>query len=156
MTGAGRGSDDEVRPPELTESELRVLAEELRLSISKLVRGIRAQNAGLPRVQAEALAQLDEEGAQMIAELAARRGVRHQGMSRAVADLDSKGYITRSPNPADRRGFVISLSPAGKRALENGRDLRRDALARAIAERLDHTQVDLLRQVPELLRRITP
>ena len=140
----------------MAESDARALAEDLRLAISRLVRATRAQSSGLPRVHAEALAQLDAEGAQTIAQLAARRGVRHQGMSRAVGELESTGYVSRSPNPSDGRGYVISLTEAGHAALEHGRDLRRDLLARAITERLDDEQLELLKQVPELLRRITP
>lgn len=136
--------------------DARELAENLRVAISRLVRAVRAQSAGLPRAHTEALAQLDADGAQTIAQLAIRRGVRHQGMSRAVAELEQNGFVSRAPNPADRRGFVISLTEQGRAALERGRDVRRDVLARAIAERLDGEEQELLRRVPDLLRRITP
>ncbi|GAB3611732.1 hypothetical protein GCM10027415_00720 [Humibacter ginsengisoli] len=138
----------------MPETDARELAENLRVAISRLVRSVRAQTAGAPRAHTEALAQLDAEGAQTIAQLAARRGVRHQGMSRTVAELERNGFVSRAPNPADRRGFVISLTEPGRAALERGRDVRRDVLARAITERLDEGEQELLRRVPDLLQKL--
>jgi DNA-binding MarR family transcriptional regulator len=33
-----------------------------------------------------------------------------------IDDLERAGYVTRERNPGDRRAYVITLTPAGKRA----------------------------------------
>ncbi|GAB3799667.1 hypothetical protein GCM10028798_13050 [Humibacter antri] len=154
MSAAASGSGGS-RRDDTPETDARELAENLRVAIGRLVRSVRAQSTGRPRAHAEALAQLDAEGAQTIAQLATRRGVRHQGMSRAIAELERNGLVSRASNPADGRGFVISLTESGRVALERGRDVRRDLLAHAITERLDDDERELLRRVPDLLRKIT-
>jgi len=132
------------------------LAEELRLAVSRLVRQTRARADELPRARAETLARLEAEGGQTIAQLAEHRGVRHQAMSRGVAELEALGLVAREPDPADARASLIRLSDAGREALTRGRAARRDLLASAIAERLDDEELALLRRVPALLARLSP
>ncbi|QJA00717.1 MULTISPECIES: MarR family transcriptional regulator [unclassified Leifsonia] len=130
------------------------LAEDLRLAVGEFVRATRAETDVLPRVKADSLSQLERRGPQTIAQLAAARGVRHQGMSRAVAELESHGLVHRMRNPADARGWVISLSERGQAALEADRTARRDTVARGIEDRLDANERALLAQVPALLRKL--
>ncbi|GLY92327.1 MarR family winged helix-turn-helix transcriptional regulator [Actinoallomurus iriomotensis] len=136
------------------ETSYRQLAEELRQAVGRFVRATRARTDTLPPMRAEALGQLDREGPQTIAQLAAGRGVRHQSMSRMVAELEDLGLIEKIANPADGRGFVISLSPTGRAALDTDRAARRDHLAAAIAENLDDAERRALAAVPDLLAKL--
>lgn len=131
------------------------LAEELRLAVSHLVRSTRAYADELTRAHAETLALLERHGERTIAELAAERGVRHQAMSRTVAELDQAGMVERRPSPSDARAFIIGLAERGRVALQRDRETRRDLLARAIAG-LDDDDRRMLRSVPGLLRKLTP
>lgn len=137
------------------ESQDRELAEELRLAVSHLVRSTRAHADELPRAHAETLALLERHGGRTIAELAADRGVRHQAMSRTVAELDKAGMIERRQSPSDARAFIIRLAERGRVALQRDREARRDLLARAIAA-LDDDDRRRLTSVPGLLRKLTP
>lgn len=138
------------------EASVAELAEDLRVSVGRLVRSTRARADELSRGRAETLARLEAAGGQTIAQLAAHRGVRHQAMSRCVTELDDLGLVRREQSPTDARASVILLSAAGREALARGRAARRDVLATAIVERLDDDERALLRRVPALLRKITP
>lgn len=130
------------------------LAEDLRLAVARLVRQTRAQADELPRGRAETLARLETAGAQTIAQLAEHRGVRHQAMSRSIAELGELGLVRRMPSPTDARASLILLSVAGAQALEEDRQARRDVLATAIAA-LEPDELAVLRQVPALFAKLT-
>lgn len=132
------------------------LAEELRDAVGRFVRAVRADADTLPPARATTLAHLDRHGDRTIAQLASARGVRHQGMSRTVAELEALGQVGRRPNPLDRRGWVIGLTDAGRAALERDRVARRDLVAERIASELDAEDRRLLAAVPALLRRLAP
>jgi DNA-binding MarR family transcriptional regulator len=131
------------------------LAEQLRQAIGRLVRTTRAHADALPRTHAETLGYLSREGPRTIAELAALRRVKHQSMSRTVGELDSLGFVSRAANPADARGFVITLTPAGAVALDTDRAARREWVAARIAKALTPEEQSLLAAVPALLDRLS-
>jgi DNA-binding MarR family transcriptional regulator len=139
---------------ESDDSDLAFLADDLRQAIGRFVRVIRAGADTLPPTRADALGYLSREGPRTIAELAARRGVKHQSMSRTVAELEELAYVTREPNPADARGFVITLTAAGEAALDADRRARRDWVAAAIRTKLTPAEQQMLRAVPLLLDRL--
>ncbi|MFI1995243.1 MarR family winged helix-turn-helix transcriptional regulator [Actinoplanes sp. NPDC020271] len=131
------------------------LAERLRLSIGRLVRGTRTGADTLPRTRSEALGLLLREGPRTIAQLAGHRGVKHQSMSRTVAELEALGLVERQPSPDDGRAFVITLTEAGAAALDADRQARRRLLATAIAERLSPAEREMLAVLPTLLDRLS-
>jgi DNA-binding MarR family transcriptional regulator len=130
------------------------VAEELRAAIGRFVRATRAHAGSLPPMRAEAMGYLSREGPRTVAELAAIRGVRHQSMSRIVGELGGLGFVDRSPNPADARENVVTLTAAGRAALEADRAARRDWVAAAIEARLTPAERAMLRAVPLLLDRL--
>jgi DNA-binding MarR family transcriptional regulator len=138
-------------PMTAEEDQYREVAEALRQAVGRFVRVTRAQADTLPPIRAEVLGQLERDGPQTIAALATRRGVRHQTMSRMVGDLEQLGLVARAPNPADARGFVISIAVGGQAALETDRAARRDWLARAIADRLGAKDRQAVADIPRLL-----
>ena len=131
------------------------IAEELRRSIGRFVRATRAHADTLPPTRAEAMGFLSREGPLSIAELSTFRGVRHQSMSRMVAELQELGFTSRAPNPADAREVMITLTEAGEAALDADRAARRDWVAQAIASRLTPAEQAMLRAVPALLDRLS-
>jgi DNA-binding MarR family transcriptional regulator len=50
-------------------------------------------------------------------DIACALGVSPSAVSRAVATVQSLGYVTRETDPADARAHVLSLTPAGMRFL---------------------------------------
>jgi DNA-binding MarR family transcriptional regulator len=131
------------------------LAERLRVSIGHFVRATRAHADSLSPPHASTLGMLDREGDLSIAAMAERRGVRHQSMSRTVVELERLGHVARRRNPADGRGFLLTLTGSGREALERDRRARRDWLSQAIHEVLDGEERAVLERVPDLLDRLS-
>ncbi|PJJ72981.1 DNA-binding MarR family transcriptional regulator [Diaminobutyricimonas aerilata] len=137
----------------LTPEELE-RAERLRNAVGVAVRAVRAAPHPLPQGQIETLGFLVRDGEHSIAALARRRGVRHQSMSSAVAELEAGGLVERRPDPADARGLLIAATDAGVAAIEEERRLRAGTIALAIREALDEREREVLDRLPGLLERI--
>lgn len=52
------------------------------------------------------------------ARLAAHLGISRPGVSKKLARLEERGFLTRSTNPADRRSARISMTDAGKDTID--------------------------------------
>jgi DNA-binding MarR family transcriptional regulator len=130
------------------------LAADLRQSVGRLVRAARREADALPAAHTATLGFLSREGAMTIADLARRRGVKHQGQSRTVGELAGLGYVERTASDADRRVTVIGLTASGAAVLQREMDARADWLAAALREELDDDERALLLKVPDLLERL--
>lgn len=73
--------------------------------------------AGTRRYHYSLLAALDEVGPTSQAELSRRTAIDRSDMVAAINELAGQGYIERSPDPADRRRNVVTMTPAGHRRL---------------------------------------
>ncbi|MEV6175990.1 MarR family winged helix-turn-helix transcriptional regulator [Streptomyces sp. NPDC052016] len=51
--------------------------------------------------------------------LAANLGLSRAGVSKTLAKLEKRGFIARTPNPADRRAALITITEAGARAVDD-------------------------------------
>ncbi len=132
-----------------------VLAEQLRSAVGRFVRATRARADTVPPSRTETLRRLDREGPQTIADLARFRGVSHQAVSRAVAELERLGLVERAVNPHDARGYVLALSDAGRAAVETDRLARGEVIADAIRSALTPDERRALARVPALLDALT-
>lgn len=63
------------------------------------------------------LATLDEFGAASQAALGRRSGIHVSDVVAALNELTDRDYVTREPDPADRRRNVVTITPAGRRQL---------------------------------------
>jgi DNA-binding MarR family transcriptional regulator len=54
-------------------------------------------------------------------------------VSRQVADLERRGLVERSPDPAGGRGVLLQVTPRGAELLEEAARLRRTELDRRLA-----------------------
>jgi DNA-binding MarR family transcriptional regulator len=61
-----------------------------------------------------------------ITALAERMGVTQQAASKAVADLERRGLLTREPDPEDARTKLLHLTDHAHQAVEATRRLRKD------------------------------
>ncbi|MHB9862220.1 MarR family winged helix-turn-helix transcriptional regulator [Streptomyces sp. YIM S03343] len=50
--------------------------------------------------------------------LADRMGLSRAGVSKTLAKLERRGFLSRCPNPADRRAALITITPAGAEAVD--------------------------------------
>jgi len=51
--------------------------------------------------------------------LAQRMGLSRAGVSKTLAKLERRGFITRTPNPADRRAALVTITEAGAEAVDH-------------------------------------
>jgi DNA-binding MarR family transcriptional regulator len=76
-----------------------------------------------------------------IGALAERLGVSQQAASKAVADLERRGYVRREADPADGRARRAALTARGEAAIAAGRR-HRAAVEAELAERLGPRRVE--------------
>ena len=65
------------------------------------------------------LAALDEFGADSQVQIAQRCGIDQSDMHTMLNELAGQGHVARTPDPADRRRNLITLTAAGRRRLED-------------------------------------
>lgn len=121
--------------------------------LGQLVRRLRREYA-FPIAQASVLSRLDREGAQTTSALAAAERIRPQSMSQTLLELEGDGYISRRPDPADRRQVLIDLTESGRARLREDRRRREGWLAAAIAANLTAEEQQTLVEALPLLRRL--
>ncbi len=85
-------------------------------------------------------------GPQTIGTLADRLEVTQQAVSKSVADLERRGYVTRTPDPDDARARRVALTDRGDAAIAGGRR-HRAAIDAELAERLGPRRVEGARRV---------
>ncbi|MFJ9704924.1 MarR family winged helix-turn-helix transcriptional regulator [Streptomyces sp. NPDC101234] len=51
--------------------------------------------------------------------LAERLGLSRAGVSKTLGKLEKRGFITRTPNPADRRAALVTVTEAGAKAVDD-------------------------------------
>src|SRR5215213_6582170 len=68
-----------------------------------------------------------------------------------VGRLEKRGHLERSPNPDDRRSYLVALTDDGQALLRTARPRFR-ALAEAVEQRLGNERVDGLRAELAVLR----
>ncbi|WP_031506968.1 MarR family winged helix-turn-helix transcriptional regulator [Streptomyces megasporus] len=99
------------------------------------------------------LSALEEHGPASQAELGRRCGIDRSDVVAALNELAGRGLVTRSPDPADRRRNIVTVTPAGLRQLARLDEVlgraqdellaglsadERDRLIRLLTKILDH------------------
>lgn len=114
-------------------------SEEVRAVISRLRRRIlrAAQPEDMTLGQASVLAHLGRvaDSGVTAGELARTESVRHQSMTAMIGALAERGLVDRRPDPDDGRRQLITLTPEGRRRMEEGRQARSEWLAGRLQER---------------------
>ena len=134
-------------------SSVDELAAHLRASISTLVRNTRVVDR-VPQIPAAVLDLLAARGPMTTAELAARRGVRHQTMAATVKELVDAGLLDAGADPDDARKKILTVTQAGQTAIEADRRQRVGLLAAAMDQVLDEDEQRVLARALELLDRV--
>jgi DNA-binding MarR family transcriptional regulator len=132
------------------------LASELRLSVARLSRRLRAEREPDNPLSVAALSALGvvfREGECTIGALAAQERVQPPSMTRTVNCLVEQGYMTRRPHATDGRQVLVDITEKGRQTLLADRR-RRDAwLVRRLHE-LDPGERELLRRAAPLIQRL--
>src|ERR1700733_13315055 len=132
------------------------LATELRISVSRLARRLRAERIArglateLSDTQLGALAALERHDAMTPGELAEHEKVQPPSMTRVIAVLEERGLVRRAAPPTDRRQVILTVTQAGRDLVQLVR-LRREAwLAQRLQELTPEERVTLLAAAPIL------
>jgi DNA-binding MarR family transcriptional regulator len=140
------------RTDDLTEA-----ASAIRRSVVRLVRRMRLERAdeALSLFTLSILGILYQEGAVTATGLARRERVQPQSLTRVLASLEKKGFVSRQRDGTDGRRLLITLTSEGKRAL--GADVRRKEawLAKEMERALAPDERGLLLRASRLLDRLT-
>jgi DNA-binding MarR family transcriptional regulator len=145
---------NEQADPRVASSQL--LAAELRVLIGKLSRRLREQaNPGdFTWSQKSVLIRLEREGPATVTTLARAEGMRPQSMGATVSTLEQAGLVTGSPDPADGRQTILSITPRCRELIRATRAAKEDWLFHAIQSRLAPQEQDELARALALLNRV--
>jgi DNA-binding MarR family transcriptional regulator len=133
-----------------------LLAGELRVLLGKLSRRLRDQaNPGdFTWSQKSVLIRLEREGPATVTTLARAEGVRPQSMGATVSTLEQAGLVTGSPDPADGRQTILSLTAKCREWIRASRAAKEDWLFRAIQAKLAPEEQQELANALPLLNRL--
>ncbi|MFF9817388.1 MarR family winged helix-turn-helix transcriptional regulator [Streptomyces sp. NPDC014006] len=142
--------------PEISGSAARG-AQELRVLIGRLRRRVRevAGDDALTPSQVSALTLVGKHGAATASALASAEGVRPQSMAATLAALEQHGLIRRSPDPADGRRQLVTLTEAGQDRIAGDRQAREEWLARALQDRFTEAERRTVLEALALLERLS-
>ncbi|GAA2589946.1 MarR family transcriptional regulator [Microbacterium binotii] len=141
---------------EMTDESPRAAeAAELRMSVFRLARRLRAQRAvdSMSDGQFSVLMALKVNGTRTLGELAARERVTAPSMNRTVNCLEESGYLERRSDDTDRRKVNIVLTDAGRAVVEET-VRRRNAWLEEALDELDADERATLHAASEILRKV--
>ena len=104
--------------------------------------------------QRSVLLRLERHDGATVTELALAEGVRSQSMGATVASLIDTGYVKGSPDPADGRRTLLSITPQTRKVLRQVRAAREDWLQHAIEARYSAAEQKQLAAAVKLLKRL--
>ncbi|MGZ8666619.1 MAG: MarR family winged helix-turn-helix transcriptional regulator [Solirubrobacterales bacterium] len=132
--------------PELSSSAAR-----LRLAITRAARRLRQEApANLTPTSAAALATVERHGPLTPSELAKIERVKRPTATRTLRHLAELGLVDRTPDPADGRSALVSVTPAGRERLRRLRGRKNAYLARRMRE-MPEDDVRTLERAAEIL-----
>ena len=138
-----------------TPSGANELAHQLRLTVLRLARRVRAERAddAMSDGRLSVLSLLANMGAQTLGSLAESERVTPPSMNRTINALVESGLVTRVADSSDGRKVVIDLSDAGSRLVKETRR-KRDAWFSARLAKLTPEERATLDAAAPILRRL--
>ncbi len=121
------------------------LSGRLALAIGRFNRRLRSPSGGLSHGQLSALSTVVRKGPIRPGEISTIELVAAPTITRVIADLESRGLVTRTPDPDDGRSFFVAATDAGVEVLLTARSDRARAVS-AILRDLDPDDVRALRE----------
>jgi DNA-binding MarR family transcriptional regulator len=142
---------------EVADASLTGSAARLRMAIVRTARRLRQEAAGavgeLTPTAAAALATVERHGPLTPSELAEIERVKRPTATRTLGVLIATGLVERTPDPADRRSALVSLTAAGRDRLRRLRGRKNAYLARRMRD-LPASEVETLERAASILERL--
>lgn len=134
--------------------EVLLLAGALRYNVGRMSRRLRKRALlDLTPSQLSVLMSLERHGEQLVGELTRREQVNKSTMTRIIAKLEDAGYLARAVDSNDRRGFLVSLTEAGRDVLGDASGMQDAYLTRQI-EALDAAEQEILRAAVPVMEKL--
>jgi DNA-binding MarR family transcriptional regulator len=132
------------------------LVAQIRRGSSRLARRLRLERPAdsMSLTKVAVLGHLRRWGAATPGELAAAEHLQPQSLTRAIADLEAEGMLTRQRDERDRRQYVLEITPIGTLALVEEMDARDRWLAEAMRG-LTETEQQVLYLAGALMDRLS-
>ncbi|GAA3908199.1 MarR family winged helix-turn-helix transcriptional regulator [Microbacterium invictum] len=130
-------------------------AAEFRMATFRLARRLRSERA-IDRMsdgQFAVLAWLSVHGSNTLGELAERERVSAPSMNRTVNCLEESGYITRTPDPDDRRKVNIGITETGREVVDETVRRRDSWLEKALVS-LAPEQRDVITRAAAIMQQV--
>jgi DNA-binding MarR family transcriptional regulator len=97
---------------------------------------------------------MERDGPATVGALARAEGVRQQSMGATISALEKAGLVSGSPDPADGRRTILSLTDTCRELIKATRAAKEDWLFRAIQTKLSPAEQEELARSLELLKRL--
>jgi DNA-binding MarR family transcriptional regulator len=110
------------------------IANRLAVAVGRINRRIRPAADGLSHGLVSALSTLMRKGPLRPGDLARMEVVAAPTMTRAIADLESRGLVSRTQDPDDGRSFLIEVTAAGGEAVLRARAERAKRISALLSE----------------------
>jgi DNA-binding MarR family transcriptional regulator len=148
------GNDQPNAERAATELSVEQVGAEIRGALAVLYRRIRQtkQIGDLTMSESSALSRLQHSGPTTAATLSKLEQISPQSIGVTVASLEAKGLIQRSPDPADGRRVILSLTSAGDATVQARRSARDEQFTRALSALSAEERAQLLAVMPVLER----
>ncbi|WP_440709764.1 MarR family winged helix-turn-helix transcriptional regulator [Herbiconiux sp. YIM B11900] len=132
------------------------LSAELRMGVQRLSRRLRQEKADdeLSDSQSSVLAYLLRTGPRTPAELSAFEHVTPPSMNRTLNALQTAGYVIRTPDEADGRRVIVTLTDAGRDFVVETRRRRDEWLEQRLAT-LSPADLEVLGRAAPIIRGLT-
>lgn len=136
-------------PPPATDT---TLAADLLAAVARINRlATQRVRMTLPYAQARLLSAIEDQAAARISDLAALDHCSQPTMTTQVRRLEDAGLVSRTPDPADARAVLISITPKGVATLARVR-ADRGAVIDPYLERLDDGDRETLANAVRIMR----
>lgn len=143
-----------------TEDDHLAEARALRLAIGRVARGIRRLfvdgGEGLAFLELGILDRLDRTGPCSPGTLSGGEGVTGPAIAGTLRHLESLNLVQRSPDPADGRRTIVTLTEQGRRSLRERDSVVLRRLHEVLEGKLDAFERDTLAAAARILERIAP
>ena len=142
--------------PAETAPDVTEVAGARRVAVGRVVRKLRQVpfEGELSVAESSALALLERRGPATSSDLARMDRISPQSMGATLGALEARRLVARQADPLDGRRAVLSLTDAGRKVLQDRRNLRTEHLAKALAANFSRSEVQQLATAAPLLERL--
>jgi DNA-binding MarR family transcriptional regulator len=116
-----------VPSPDRAEALLTEISE-LYAIVLRIARRVHDADEAMTATQRLALIEVAAVGPLRLGQLASRMDTTPATATRAIDVLEDAGFVTRRPDPCDRRGTIVAATPKGQRWSDRRRKLVLDVL----------------------------